>query len=114
LSPKENRLAVHTEDHPLEYLEFKGEIPAGQYGAGTMGIWDHGTYELHEFDEKKVEVTFHGERLRGRYGIFPIGRSAGRRQQLDDPPDGPAGRPGAGADAGGAEADAGAGGRDAA
>ncbi len=72
--PAENRLAVHTEDHPLEYLEFEGDIPAGEYGAGTMRIWDRGTYETHLFDEHKVEVTFHGERLRGRYGLFPIGR----------------------------------------
>ena len=93
LSPKENRLAVHTEDHPLEYLEFKGEIPAGQYGAGTMGIWDHGTYELHKFDEKKVEVTFHGERLQGRYGMFPIGRGGEENAWMIhrmDPPDDPA------------------------
>jgi bifunctional non-homologous end joining protein LigD len=74
--PAENRLAVHTEDHPLEYLEFEGEIPAGAYGAGTMRIWDRGTFEIHKFDERKVEVTFHGERVRGRYGLFPIGRGA--------------------------------------
>ncbi len=74
--PKENRLAVHTEDHPLEYLDFAGEIPAGEYGAGTMQIWDSGTYELHKWEERKVEVTFHGERLRGRYGMFPIGRGS--------------------------------------
>src|ERR1017187_8892447 len=43
--PSENRLAVHTEDHPLQYLDFEGEIPAGEYGAGTMRIWDHGTFE---------------------------------------------------------------------
>jgi bifunctional non-homologous end joining protein LigD len=73
-TPKENRLAVHTEDHPLEYLEWEGEIPRGQYGAGTMSIWDRGTYEPHKWEERKVEVTFHGERLRGRYGLFPIGR----------------------------------------
>ncbi len=72
--PAENRLAVHTEDHPLEYLDFHGEIPKGEYGAGTMTIWDHGTYEPHKWDERKVEVTFHGERLSGRYGLFPIGR----------------------------------------
>jgi bifunctional non-homologous end joining protein LigD len=71
--PKENRLAVHTEDHPLEYLDFHGEIPAGEYGAGTMRIWDSGTYEMHKWEERKVEVTFHGERLKGRYGMFPIG-----------------------------------------
>jgi bifunctional non-homologous end joining protein LigD len=74
--PKENRLAVHTEDHPLEYLDFQGEIPAGEYGAGTMRIWDSGTYELHKWEERKVEVTFHGGRLRGRYGMFPIGRGS--------------------------------------
>ena len=72
--PSENRLAVHTEDHPLEYLDFEGEIPAGEYGAGQMRIWDRGTYETHLWDDKKVEVTFHGERLAGRYGLFPIGR----------------------------------------
>jgi bifunctional non-homologous end joining protein LigD len=72
--PKENRLAVRTEDHPLEYLEFEGEIPKGEYGAGTMSIWDRGTFETHKWEDRKVEVTFHGERLSGRYGLFPIGR----------------------------------------
>ncbi len=72
--PSENRLAVRTEDHPLEYLDFHGEIPKGQYGAGTMTIWDRGTYELHKWEERKVEVTFHGERLSGRYGLFSIAR----------------------------------------
>ena len=75
-TPKENRLAVRTEDHPLRYLDFHGEIPKGEYGAGTMEIWDTGTYETHKFEAKKVEVTFHGERLSGRYGLFPIGRNA--------------------------------------
>jgi bifunctional non-homologous end joining protein LigD len=72
--PSENRLAVRTEDHPLEYLDFHGTIPKGQYGAGEMTIWDSGTFELHKWEERKVEVTFDGERLRGRYGLFPIGR----------------------------------------
>ena len=43
LEPKVNMIAPHTEDHPLEYLDFAGEIPAGNYGAGTMSIWDRGT-----------------------------------------------------------------------
>ena len=60
--PERNHLAVHTEDHPLEYLDFHGEIPAGQYGAGTMTIWDRGTYETHKFRDDEVMVTFHGER----------------------------------------------------
>jgi bifunctional non-homologous end joining protein LigD len=75
-TPKENRLAVRTEDHPLQYLDFHGEIPKGEYGAGSMTIWDTGTYETHKFDSEKVEVTFHGERLTGRYGLFGIGRNA--------------------------------------
>lgn len=75
--PKDNRLAVHTEDHPLEYLDFSGDIPKGSYGAGTMRIWDRGTYERHKFDDDKVEITFHGERLSGRYGLFPLKRRKG-------------------------------------
>ena len=95
--PAENRLAVHTEDHPLEYLEFQGQIPKGEYGAGTMEIWDRGTFETHKWEDRKVEVTFHGERLRGRYGLFPIGRDGS--SQADwmihrmDPPSDPAREP---------------------
>jgi bifunctional non-homologous end joining protein LigD len=68
--PDENRLAVHTEDHPLEYLEFEGEIPKGEYGAGTMSVWDSGTFEAEKFREDEVIATFHGERLKGRYALF--------------------------------------------
>jgi bifunctional non-homologous end joining protein LigD len=68
--PDQNRLAVHTEDHPLEYIDFEGEIPAGQYGAGTMSIWDRGTYEAEKFEPKKVVVRFEGERVQGRYALF--------------------------------------------
>jgi bifunctional non-homologous end joining protein LigD len=90
--PADNRLAVRTEDHPLEYLDFHGEIPKGQYGAGTMTIWDRGTYELHKWEERKVEVTFHGERLTGRYGLFVIGRDEASKQdwmihRMDPPAD---------------------------
>jgi bifunctional non-homologous end joining protein LigD len=90
--PADNRLAVHTEDHPLEYLDFSGEIPKGEYGAGTMRIWDEGTFDTHLWDDKKVEVTFHGERLSGRYGLFPIGRKGDTDAEKDwmihrmDPP----------------------------
>jgi bifunctional non-homologous end joining protein LigD len=97
---EENRLAVRTEDHPLQYLDFHGEIPAGEYGAGTMTIWDTGTYELHKWSADKVEVSFHGERLHGRYGLFPIGRRRdGGGSDADwmihrmDPPSDPAREP---------------------
>jgi bifunctional non-homologous end joining protein LigD len=72
-APKDNRKAVRTEDHPLEYLEFHGEIPKGQYGAGTMTIWDQGTYDVLKWEDKKVEVELHGERVRGRYALFFTG-----------------------------------------
>ncbi|HZU61764.1 MAG TPA: DNA ligase D [Solirubrobacteraceae bacterium] len=92
-TPQDNRLAVRTEDHPLEYLDFHGEIPKGQYGAGTMTIWDRGTFEVHKWEERKVEVTFRGERLHGRYGLFPIGRGPGQEKDWMihrmDPPDDP-------------------------
>src|ERR671932_104481 len=68
--PSRNHLAVRTEDHPLEYLDFHGEIPEGSYGAGTMRIWDRGTYEPHKFRDDEVMITFHGDRLRGRYVLF--------------------------------------------
>ena len=72
--PKDNRLAVRTEDHPLEYLTFHGEIPKGSYGAGTMTIWDEGSYELLKWEPRKVEVHLHGERLNARYALFAIGK----------------------------------------
>jgi bifunctional non-homologous end joining protein LigD len=90
--PRRNHLAVRTEDHPLEYLEFHGDIPAGEYGAGTMKIWDRGTYELHKFRADEVMVTFHGERLRGRYVLF---RTDGKNWMIHrmDPPEDPGREP---------------------
>jgi bifunctional non-homologous end joining protein LigD len=68
--PAENRLAVRTEDHPLEYLEFEGEIPRGEYGAGTMTVFDSGIYDCHKFRDDEVIATFHGERVEGKYALF--------------------------------------------
>jgi len=68
----ERHLAVHVEDHPLEYAEFEGTIPAGEYGAGTVEIWDRGTYEL--LEEKRnggLTVELHGERLEGVWTLVP-------------------------------------------
>jgi bifunctional non-homologous end joining protein LigD len=65
-----NHLAVHVEDHPLEYGSFAGTIPDHEYGAGTVTIWDAGSYEATEWTEKSIKVTLHGSRLEGRYGLF--------------------------------------------
>ncbi|TVT36873.1 hypothetical protein FNH05_25180, partial [Amycolatopsis rhizosphaerae] len=78
--PGSTRLAVHTEDHPLEYAGFHGEIPAGEYGAGTMSIWDRGRYDTLHWSDNKVEVTFHGSRVRGRY-VFVNRHSADDGQE---------------------------------
>jgi bifunctional non-homologous end joining protein LigD len=67
---KPNHLAVRTEDHPMEYLTFHGEIPKGQYGAGTMTIWDAGTYEPEKLRDDEVIVTLHGARVDGKYALF--------------------------------------------
>ena len=67
---KPNHLAVRTEDHPLEYLTFHGDIPKGQYGAGSMTIWDSGTYEAEKLRDDEVIVTLHGERVDGKYALF--------------------------------------------
>jgi bifunctional non-homologous end joining protein LigD len=92
-APKDNRLAVHTEDHPLEYLEFEGEIPRGEYGAGSMRIWDRGTYEELKWEPRKIEVRFHGERLEGRYALFPLDKGENPKDWMIhrmDPPADPA------------------------
>jgi bifunctional non-homologous end joining protein LigD len=72
LEPGERHLAVHVEDHPLDYAGFEGEIPKGEYGAGTVEIWDSGTYELVE--EKRdggLTVRLHGKKLEGLWTLVP-------------------------------------------
>jgi DNA ligase D-like protein (predicted 3'-phosphoesterase) len=80
-SPDEKRLAVETEDHPLEYANFEGTIPKGQYGAGTVKIWDKGVYELKVWDEKMVEFTLKGQKLTGRYVLVRL-KKAGEKNWL--------------------------------
>jgi DNA ligase D-like protein (predicted ligase)/DNA ligase D-like protein (predicted 3'-phosphoesterase) len=80
-STNEKRLAVETEDHPIEYAKFEGNIPEGQYGAGTVTIWDKGTYETKVWDEKMIEFTLNGKRLRGRYVLVRLKR-AGEKNWL--------------------------------
>jgi DNA ligase D-like protein (predicted 3'-phosphoesterase) len=61
------RLAIQVEDHPLAYAKFKGTIPEGMYGAGKVEIWDNGKYNLIEKTKDKIEVEFHGKKLKGKY-----------------------------------------------
>ena len=89
-----NHLAVHTEDHPLEYLDFHGEIPAGEYGGGRMTVFDSGTYETEKWKPDEVMVTLHGSRVSGRYVLFRTARPVpGKREdwmvrRMSPPPDG--------------------------
>ena len=64
------RLAIQTEDHPLAYADFEGEIPEGEYGAGKVEIWDKGTFELLKRTEKEIVVSLHGDKLKGDYVLI--------------------------------------------
>ncbi len=86
-TPKDNRLAVHTEDHPLEYLTWEGQIPKGEYGAGTMTVWDSGVYAAEEWTDKKVTVHLLGERVKGTYGLFPTKGRNWMIHRMDTPSD---------------------------
>ena len=80
-----NRLAVQTEDHPLSYADFEGDIAGGEYGGGGVTIWDRGTYETEEWTEGKVKVVLHGSRVAGALRPVQDGR-----EELDDASDEPA------------------------
>lgn len=83
MNPSEKRLAVLVEDHPLEYIDFQGIIPAGQYGAGTVGIWDRGTYVLLEKKKDKITFFLEGEKLRGNFTLVQLrGRGRGNEWLL--------------------------------
>ncbi len=68
-----NHLAVHTEDHPMDYADFAGEIPKGEYGGGTVSIWDRGTYDTEKWRDDEVIVVLHGGKARGRYALIRTG-----------------------------------------
>jgi len=64
------RLAVQVEDHPIDYADFEGTIPEGQYGAGTVKIWDKGTYELEGRKDEEMIIKINGNKLKGRYCLI--------------------------------------------
>lgn len=103
--PSVKRMAIPTEDHPIAYADFEGTIPKGQYGGGTVMIWDHGTIESNKkdedgniisledsFNEGSIEVTLHGKKLKGGYNLVEMkgGRMKGNwllMKQDDDEAD---------------------------
>ncbi len=70
LEPGIRRLAVKVEDHPLDYIDFAGEIPLGEYGAGTVEIWDKGEYTLAVKAPNRLEFTLKGKKLSGGYVLI--------------------------------------------
>jgi bifunctional non-homologous end joining protein LigD len=83
MNPADKRLAVRTEDHPIDYADFEGVIPEGQYGAGTVMVWDKGTYEPEDklspeeqLARGEINVLLHGKKLRGGFVLVrPSGGS---------------------------------------
>ncbi|MEV6896731.1 DNA polymerase ligase N-terminal domain-containing protein [Amycolatopsis sp. NPDC051372] len=89
-SPGRGRLAIRIDDQPVAYADFEGEIPAGEYGAGTVEVWDRGRYETVHWHEHRIEFVLHGERLRGRYELDrgstgADGADGWRLRRLDPP-----------------------------
>jgi DNA ligase D-like protein (predicted 3'-phosphoesterase) len=95
IDPRDKRLAVPTEDHPLEYADFEGVIPEGEYGAGTVMVWDTGTYDNvraekeddgasmeQSIEEGKIEIALHGKKLRGGYALIRTGKGEKARWLL--------------------------------
>ena len=86
LDPADRRLAVHVEDHPLDYGEFEGVIPAGQYGGGTVVLWDRGEWlpagddPGRDLERGKLDFELRGEKLRGRWRLVRMGGAAGREE----------------------------------
>jgi bifunctional non-homologous end joining protein LigD len=88
-NPADKRLAIQTEDHPIEYANFEGVIPEGQYGAGTVMVWDKGTYETdgessaaEQLAQGELKFVLHGEKLRGGFALVRTNlKSAGARRQ---------------------------------
>jgi len=87
LNPRDKRLAMMTEDHPLEYADFEGVIPEGNYGAGQVMVWDQGTYEVQgkpaaeQLAGGALKFTLQGEKLRGGFALVNTGRRAADPRQ---------------------------------
>ncbi len=92
LNPDDKRLAIRTEDHPLKYLDFQGTIPKGNYGAGQMTIWDHGTYDVDrteldisanaQLNQGNLKIIFHGEKIKGQFALVRTGETNDKENWL--------------------------------
>jgi DNA ligase D-like protein (predicted 3'-phosphoesterase) len=80
-NPGDRRLAIAVEDHTTDYISFTGTIPEGEYGAGTVAIADHGTYETLEWCADRIEVILHGARFSGKYVLVRF-KKAGEKEWL--------------------------------
>ena len=81
-NPKVKRLAVQTEDHPVEYANFEGVIPKGEYGAGKVEIWDRGTFSIIDKKEKKIICSIKGRKIEGTYCLIKIGPKTDQKNWL--------------------------------
>jgi bifunctional non-homologous end joining protein LigD len=88
LDPKRNNLAKQTEDHPMAYATFAGDIPKGEYGGGRVDVWDSGTYELEKWQADEVKVVLHGSKVDGRYVFFRTKGDDWMVHRMDPPPPG--------------------------
>ena len=91
LDPKARRLAVHVEDHPLDYFDFEGVIPSGEYGGGDVIVWDWGTWSqgkegqddpVQAVEDGEIHFDLHGEKLHGRFVLVRTDRKGGDKQWM--------------------------------
>ncbi|MEO9256048.1 MAG: non-homologous end-joining DNA ligase [Tepidiformaceae bacterium] len=87
VDPATNHLAIHTEDHPLSYIDFAGSIPEDEYGGGKVVLWDTGTYDEEKFRDNEVIVRLHGSRLDGKYALFQTKGNQWMIHRMDSPQD---------------------------
>lgn len=93
-NPSDKRMAIETEDHPMGYKDFEGVIPEGEYGAGPVMVWDHGTYKNTKridgrllamdkaYDKGRIEIWLQGEKLKGGYALVRTGKKSDKRWLL--------------------------------
>ena len=88
MDPSSKRFATMTEDHPVEYADFEGTIPEGHYGAGTVMVWDKGTYQAEEeiapeqqLDRGELKIELQGKKLRGTFVLVQMGHRRGKPQE---------------------------------